>query len=591
MAAIAAARSTSAPMPSSSTRPDDATPTRRPLHEPEVDEGLGAGDVLVDLGVREPRQGRLAGDDQGLGLARAGLLRGLDDPLREPQRLLGIAPDAVLGAHPITPTRTLRNRAARDAVADVAGLARLALAAVRRAPHPPARRVADGVHRSPQLVGDPGVGAVPVQLARLAALDLAADLGRELEVEAAVVDRPAAVGLEQEPVVGVGDDVVEGHAVLRQQVDVGHPDQRDPVPAVGPHRAARPTADPRRGLARAEVADEHPLLDQRHALRRDALVVPAERAEAADDGRVGDDVDEVRSVAEAVEHVRGQEARARVAGLGPERAVELGRVAAALVHLHVQLAGVEDDRAGARGERRRAEQLDGLARDPLRVRLEVHRPHELVAGRRPQPAVVREAPALVLVALDRVGLEARADVGDRLLGVAAVAGGERLPLALGRVDRLGEGDALDPVHRPVRGQQVRDLAVERDLERVLDDRGLEGSVGRRAIIEPDRVPQGGRAGLRDAHGVGRRSVGLARREVMAGREPPGPVDQHPDAEPLRLARLDALDAGRLDVDRLLDPPDHAHVGVARAQGGGRVEGTVGQIAHWRESSNVRRGAP
>ena len=53
----------------------------------------------------------------------------------------------------------------------------------------------------------------------------------------------------------------------------------------------------------------------------------------------------------------------------------------------------------------------------------------------------------------------------------------------------------------------------------------------------------------------------------------------------------AFDAGRLDVDRFLDPPDHAHVRVARAQGGGRVEGTVGQIAHWPESSNVRpRGA-
>ena len=48
--------------------------------------------------------------DQRLGLARAGLLGRLDHALGQPERLLGIAPDAVLGAHPITPTRTLRNR-------------------------------------------------------------------------------------------------------------------------------------------------------------------------------------------------------------------------------------------------------------------------------------------------------------------------------------------------------------------------------------------------------------------------------------------------------------------------------------------------
>ena len=80
------------------------------VHEPEVDERLGAGDVLVDLRVGEARQGRFAGHDQGLGLARARPLGRVDDLLGEAKRLLGVAPDPVLGAHPITPTRTLRNR-------------------------------------------------------------------------------------------------------------------------------------------------------------------------------------------------------------------------------------------------------------------------------------------------------------------------------------------------------------------------------------------------------------------------------------------------------------------------------------------------
>ena len=112
---------------------------------------------------------------------------------------------------------------------------------------------------------------------------------------------------------------------------------------------------------------------------------------------------------------------------------------------------------GARQER------DRLLGVLLGVTEQVERADVLVAGRLPAAAVVRPAPALVLVALDRVRLDARADVGDRLLGEAAVARGERLPLALGGVLRLRVGDALDLVHRLVRGEQVGDLRLERDL--------------------------------------------------------------------------------------------------------------------------------
>ena len=136
--------------------------------------------------------------------------------------------------------------------------------------------------------------------------------------------------------------------------------------------AARP-ADPRRGLAGAQVADEHPLLDQRDLLGRDALVVPAEGAQAARDRGVGHDVAQVGAVAEGAQHVRRQEAGPGVAGLGAERAVQLGGMAAALVDLHVQLARVQEDRPRARGERRGGQQLHGLARDALRVARQVHR--------------------------------------------------------------------------------------------------------------------------------------------------------------------------------------------------------------------------
>ena len=62
----------------------------------------------------------------------------------------------------------------RDRVADVADLAGLALAAVRRAEHPVARGVAHGVARAPQLVRDARVGRVLDEPALLAALDLVA---------------------------------------------------------------------------------------------------------------------------------------------------------------------------------------------------------------------------------------------------------------------------------------------------------------------------------------------------------------------------------------------------------------------------------
>jgi hypothetical protein len=48
----------------------------------------------------------------------------------------------------------------------------------------------------------------------------------------------------------------------------------------------------------------------------------------------------------------------------------------------------------------------------------------------------------VLVAVDGIGLDRRADVGDRLLRERPVGRRERLPLALGGVQRFGEGDAL-----------------------------------------------------------------------------------------------------------------------------------------------------
>ena len=141
-----------------------------------------------------------------------------------------------------------------------------------------------------------------------------------------------------------------------------------------------------------EVADEDPVLDERHRLRGHALVVPAERAHPARRRRVGDDVDQVGAVAEAlVELVRRQEARPGVARLGAEDPVELGRVAAALVDLEVQLARVQDDREAAARALRGGQQGDRFVGQRLGAVLEAEAADVLVARRLPAAAGVRVA--------------------------------------------------------------------------------------------------------------------------------------------------------------------------------------------------------
>src|SRR3954469_8005090 len=74
------------------------------------------------------------------------------------------------------------------------------------------------------------------------------------------------------------------------------------------------------------------------------------------------------------------------------------------------------------------------------------------------------ASSLVLVALDRVRLDRRSDGRDHLLGDAAIGRGERLPLAVAGIHRLGETHPLPTACRHVRCDEVRDLDLEWDLE-------------------------------------------------------------------------------------------------------------------------------
>ena len=268
-----------------------------------------------------------------------------------------------------------------------------------------------------------------------------------------------------------------------------------------------------------------------------------------------------------------------VARLGAEDAVELGRMAAALVDLQVQLARVQDDRESAARALRRGQQRDRLVGERFRTLGEPERADVLVAGGLPTTARVGVRPALMLVAVDGVRLHGGPDVGDRLLGERAVGRGEGLPLALGRVHRFGEGDALDPA---AASSAARRSPILRS----------SGTVNGSSSTGVSNVPV---AGGRSSRTVGsRRAVALARamrtaspatrstsshRQDVAAREAPRAVDEDADAEALALPGGDALDATGLDRDRFVEPADDADVRIPGAQGRGRIEGALGQVSH------------
>ena len=218
---------------------------------------------------------------------------------------------------------------------------------------------------------------------------------------------------------------------------------------------------------------------------------------------------------------------------------------------------------------------------------EVQATDVFVARRLVAAAGVRVAAALVLVALDRVRLDRCAHLGDHLLGEAAVRCCERLPLAMRRVDRLGERDALHAARGAVGRDEVGDLRLQRDLEWVLADGRLVFPGGGWSTVELDRPAQGGRRCLRDPNGECADPIPLCELEVVARGEAPRAVHEDADAEAVRLAHRDALDAAALDRDRLVPAADHAYVRVRGAELRGGVQGAVGQVSHVRGRERTR----
>src|ERR1700683_290792 len=146
----------------------------------------------------------------------------------------------------------------RRAVAGAHHLLRLALAAIRSAPERPLLAGTNCVQRIPELGRDAGVRRILHDAYTLAMLDLPPDLAAELKVISTVIDRPGAIGLHQNAVIGRGNQLLQPQRLLaRQQADISHPNHGQTIPTFGPKRSSRAIlTDGVRGLARTEIAGE-----------------------------------------------------------------------------------------------------------------------------------------------------------------------------------------------------------------------------------------------------------------------------------------------------------------------------------------------
>ena len=162
---------------------------------------------------------------------------------------------------------------------------------------------------------------------------------------AAVVDGPGAVGLHQNGVVGIGDQVVIAPRA-RQNADVRHANDGQAIPGFRAHRAAGALQANGHGrFAIRQVAGEESVGNDRRALRGNAFIVVAERAEARAvfEARVGHDVHDVRAVAQLAQFFEREKTHAREIRFHAEDAVELDGMADGFVNLQAELRAIENE--------------------------------------------------------------------------------------------------------------------------------------------------------------------------------------------------------------------------------------------------------
>ena len=235
---------------------------------------------------------------------------------------------------------------------------------------------ADGVAARPELGRDARVARVAQQPAALAALDLPRGLALELEVEPAGVDRPRAVGLDQDPARRVRRS---GPRACRRRRARGSrwssarsagarsrsarmqpPERSSPISAAVSREERKPASTPSRTIG-TRRGPPRPRRPSRRCRGRRAWWRRRSRSRAAS-----------RSASDA-DAVGREEARAGVGGLAPEHAVELDGVADRLVHLEARAARRQDQRGAPGRAGGRRQQGDGLLGHARRVADQVER--------------------------------------------------------------------------------------------------------------------------------------------------------------------------------------------------------------------------
>jgi len=143
-------------------------------------------------------------------------------------------------------------------VPDMGDLAGFSFPAIGCPPHLPVMFVSYGITGIPKVRSNSRVGWVLDHRSQLPVSDLPSNLRPELKIDSLVIDRPAPIGAQEQPFIGVSDHLLQG-PLSRFQIDIGHADQGDAIPTIGSHRAIAFSMEMTRCLSRREEIHEDPL--------------------------------------------------------------------------------------------------------------------------------------------------------------------------------------------------------------------------------------------------------------------------------------------------------------------------------------------
>src|SRR5262245_33194310 len=208
----------------------------------------------------------------------------------------------------------IREHASGRGVPDADDLVGLALATERGTEHIHRVALAGHLQVTPEGGGHAAVIRVLDHGGQLPVLDPLPPLAAELEFVARIVDGPRQVGLHVHPAFhcrhhlgkarGPGFEVEVGHAVDGRSVPTGGARVRHPGQASAGLRADA-----------TQAAQQDAVADEVFAAGKLALVVEGVAGELLGPGGIKGNVEQVRAVAVAAEHVRGDEAGAGVVAL------------------------------------------------------------------------------------------------------------------------------------------------------------------------------------------------------------------------------------------------------------------------------------